>query len=163
MCVYAIAHIRLLCLTKNITMKTLLRISLFVVISILFLYFIFNFITREKNIVFNEGLYDQQRIKPRPCFANMEGSYWSCKINDTLRDYDLRNPIFCNFSLRARKKIQGDYPKGSTWKIEGDTLFILSKSNTYKYILEGCPPKCTIIYFDSIDNNYKRQEMYAMF
>lgn len=150
--------------------KNLFRLSLFVVISILFLYFIFNFISREENIVFDEGLYDQQRMRPRPCFANMEGSHWSNRgnsrrNNDTLRDYDLRNPIYSNhFKLGHNKKISGGYPAaGSTWEIEADTLFIVSKSITYKYILEGCPPKCTIIYFDSIYNNYKRQDMYVLF
>lgn len=129
----------------------------------MFLFFIFNFINIEDNIVFDKKSYDQQRISPRPCFGNMEFSHWTTEINDTLQDYDLKNPIYSGFSLRPDKKIHGADLERFTWEIQLDTLFFLSESETYKYILEGCPPRFTIVYFDSIYNNYKRLETYAMF
>jgi len=150
--------------------KTLLKLSLFVVLLTLSLVCILQFFNSEESSAFDKELYDQPQISPKQCFANMEFSYWSYKNNDTIHDYDLKNPIYSHFSLRPDKKISGGFPAvsggfpvKSTWEIEGDTLFILSKLITYKYILEGCPPKCTIIYFDSIYNDYKRLDMYVLF
>ena len=145
-------------------MKRILKLTLFVLLPILLLYFIFIFFTSEEKTVIDEELNVLQPIRPKSCFSNMVGSYWSYVYNDTLQDYDVKNPIYSvYFKLQNQKKIGGQYLKGATWEIEDDTLFIVFKSKSYRYKLEGCPPKFEVIYFDSIVNDYQRLEMRALY
>jgi len=135
--------------------QTLLRAFLFLSIVICLFITLIQYLGKEKQ---SEAVQDSPlKSSVRPCLSNLEGTHWKIGSNLDSLNYSFR------FVLRRNKRVRGSsYPPESTWEIRGDTLFIGTNENKNKFILEGCPPKFTILVFDSLYNDYIRTQAYAL-